>query len=59
VEPVVTFPTKHETDVVGLGFAATGQFVMSCDDKTTLIIWSIRGEVRENECILLDNTYIS
>jgi len=45
VEPVVTFPCRHETDVVGMGFAATGQYVMTCSDKTTMIIWSIRGEV--------------
>ncbi len=45
IEAVVTFPCRHETDVVGMGFSPTGQYVMTCSDKTTLIIWSIRGEV--------------
>ncbi len=31
--------------MIGVGFAATGLYVMTCSDKTTLIIWSIRGEV--------------
>lgn len=45
VESVVTFPSRHDTDMAGLGFASTGRFVMTCSDKTTLIVWSIRGDV--------------
>ncbi len=45
ISAVVTFPAKHESDVIGLGFASTGKFVMTCSDKTDMIIWSIRGDV--------------
>ncbi len=46
VEAVVKFPVFHETeDVVGLGFSPTGQYVMTCSAKTTLAVWSIRGEL--------------
>ena len=41
---MVSFPKRHDTDVIGLGFACTGRFVMTCSDKTTLVLWSIRGE---------------
>lgn len=45
IQPCVTFPAQHETDVIGLGFSPTGKFVMTCSDKTSLLIWSIHGDV--------------
>ncbi len=57
IESVVTFPCRHETDVIGLGFSPTGQYVMTCSDKTTLIIWSIRGEVLAQADTYHMNTY--
>jgi len=41
----VTFPKKHETDIVGMGIAANGKYIATCNDKTELIIWSLKGEV--------------
>ena len=45
IQPVVTFPTHHTTDAIGLGFSPTGKYVMTCSDKTNLAIWSIKGEL--------------
>lgn len=47
VQVAMTFPSKHgDTDVIiGLGMSATGKFIMTCSDKTQLIIWDIKGEV--------------
>jgi WD40 repeat protein len=41
----VTFPSKHETDIIGLGIAANGKFIATCTDKTDLIVWSLKGDV--------------
>jgi len=41
----VTFPKVHLTDVIGMGMAATGKFIATCNDKTELLIWSLKGEV--------------
>lgn len=57
VTAVVSFPCKHDTDVVGMGIAATGQYVMSCSDKTTLIIWNLKGEVLSQLDTYHMNTY--
>ncbi len=54
---VLTFPRLHETDAVGLGFASTGKFVMTCSDKTTLTVWSIRGQEFASVDTYLMSTY--
>jgi len=41
----ITFPPKHETDIIGLGIAANGKFIATCSDKTDLIIWNLKGDV--------------
>lgn len=41
----VSFPRKHETDIIGLGIAATGKFIATCSDKTDMIIWNLKGEI--------------
>ena len=41
----VTFPAKHQTDIIGMGISATGRFIATCSDKTELIVWNLKGEV--------------
>eukprot|EP00092_Neocalanus_flemingeri_P108238 GFUD01138988.1.p1 GENE.GFUD01138988.1~~GFUD01138988.1.p1 ORF type:complete len:282 (+),score=104.20 GFUD01138988.1:69-914(+) len=41
----VTFPAKHQTDIIGMGISATGKFIATCSDATDLIVWSLKGEV--------------
>jgi len=41
----VSFPPKHETDIIGLGIAANGKFIATCTDKTDLIVWNLKGDV--------------
>uniref|UniRef100_A0A0P4W3S7 Uncharacterized protein n=1 Tax=Scylla olivacea TaxID=85551 RepID=A0A0P4W3S7_SCYOL len=44
----MTFPQHdREADVIALDVAVTGKFIMSCNNKNQLIIWSLRGEVME------------
>ena len=46
VQALLDFPQCHKTaDVVGMGFASSGHFVMTCADDNTLLIWSIKGDV--------------
>jgi len=45
INVAVTFPSLHETDIVGLGIASTGRFIITCSDKTDLIVWDLKGEV--------------
>jgi len=41
----VSFPKVHLTDVIGMGMAATGKFIATCNDKTELLVWSLKGDV--------------
>ncbi|CAL1531957.1 unnamed protein product [Lymnaea stagnalis] len=41
----VTFSKKHKTDIIGVGIASSGRFIMSCSGDTTIIIWDLKGEV--------------
>jgi len=53
----VTFPAKHETDIIGMGISATGKYIATCSDKTDLIIWSLKGEVLERLDTVHNLTY--
>ncbi|KAG0711226.1 Transducin beta-like protein 2 [Chionoecetes opilio] len=44
----LTFPQHdREADVIALDVAVTGKFIMTCNNKNQLVIWSLRGEVME------------
>lgn len=34
----------HETDVIGMGIASSGKFIMTCSNKTDMVIWDLKGE---------------
>lgn len=36
-------PQVHEEDVIGLGIACHGRFIMTCSAKTELVLWDLRG----------------
>ncbi|KAL5016827.1 hypothetical protein ScPMuIL_006416 [Solemya velum] len=42
------FPKKHEAEIIDMGIASNGKFVMTCTGDTSIIIWSIKGEVMAN-----------
>ncbi|XP_069703102.1 transducin beta-like protein 2 isoform X3 [Periplaneta americana] len=44
VAKALTFPKHHEDDVVGLGIACNGKYIMSCSDKNELVVWDLKGE---------------
>lgn len=39
-----TFPKAHDTDIVGMGIATNGKFIMTCSNKTDLVLWDLKGE---------------
>ncbi|XP_008196781.2 transducin beta-like protein 2 isoform X4 [Tribolium castaneum] len=41
----LTFPKAHETDVIGMGIASNGRYIMSCSNKTDLVIWDLKGQI--------------
>lgn len=42
----LTFPIAYsEDDIVGLGIASTGKYIMTCSNKTDLIVWDLRGQI--------------
>ena len=43
----VSFPAHHKTDTIGMGISPSGKFIASCNDKTELIIWSLKGDILE------------
>jgi len=34
----------HADDVVGLGIACNGKYMMSCSEKNDLVVWDLKGE---------------
>ncbi|XP_066153049.1 transducin beta-like protein 2 [Euwallacea fornicatus] len=40
----LTFPKAHETDVIGMDIASNGKFIMTCSNKTDLVIWDLKGD---------------
>ncbi|KAJ8979981.1 hypothetical protein NQ317_013730 [Molorchus minor] len=40
----LTFPKAHETDIIGMGIASSGKFIMSCSNKTDMVIWNLKGQ---------------
>ncbi|XP_046384384.1 transducin beta-like protein 2 [Ischnura elegans] len=44
VEKGITFPKHHTEDVIGLDIACTGRYIMTCSEKTDLVIWDLKGQ---------------
>ncbi|KAJ1530546.1 hypothetical protein ONE63_005434 [Megalurothrips usitatus] len=44
VSKAITFPKAHVEDAVGMDIAANGRFIMTCSEKTDLVLWDLRGE---------------
>ncbi|KAG8230687.1 hypothetical protein J437_LFUL010764 [Ladona fulva] len=44
VEKGFTFPKHHNEDVIGLDIACNGRFIMSCSEKTDLLLWDLKGQ---------------
>merc|ERR1712142_106395 len=53
----VTFPAKHQTDIIGMGISATGKFIATCSDKTELIVWNLKGDVLDRIDTVHNLTY--
>ncbi|XP_023232960.1 transducin beta-like protein 2 isoform X2 [Centruroides sculpturatus] len=56
-EPIIVFPKKHKSDIINIGIACTGQYMMSCSKDTTIIIWDLKGEVLATIDTLHINNY--
>ena len=37
------FPQQHKADIINVGVSATGKFIMSCSNDTTIVIWDLKG----------------
>ncbi|XP_049818407.1 transducin beta-like protein 2 [Aethina tumida] len=40
----LTFPKAHTEEVIGMDIASTGKFIISCSNKTDLIVWDLKGQ---------------
>ncbi|KAG9263202.1 transducin beta-like protein 2 [Astyanax mexicanus] len=39
------FPQRHKGVIINIGIAATGKFIMTASEDTTILIWDLKGEV--------------
>ncbi|XP_048839821.1 transducin beta-like protein 2 [Brienomyrus brachyistius] len=39
------FPKRHKGNVINIGVAETGKFIMTASTDTTILIWDLKGEV--------------
>ena len=37
------FPQEHKADIINVGVSASGKFIMSCSNDTTIVIWNLKG----------------
>jgi WD40 repeat protein len=37
------FPQQHKADIINVGVSASGKFIMSCSNDTTIVIWNLKG----------------
>ncbi|XP_054716385.1 LOW QUALITY PROTEIN: transducin beta-like protein 2 [Uloborus diversus] len=44
VEPILKFPELHNVDIIDVGIACNGHFIMSCSADTTIVIWDLKGQ---------------
>ncbi|XP_050508502.1 transducin beta-like protein 2 isoform X2 [Diabrotica virgifera virgifera] len=52
-----TFPKHHETDIVGMGIASNGKFIITCSNKTDLVVWDLKGQkMAVLDTYLMNNT---
>ncbi|XP_064459196.1 transducin beta-like protein 2 isoform X2 [Ornithodoros turicata] len=45
VEHLLTFPEQHKAEILNIGIACNGHFIMSISGDTTLCVWNLKGEV--------------
>ncbi|KAK5641744.1 hypothetical protein RI129_010291 [Pyrocoelia pectoralis] len=53
----ITFTKVCDDDIVGLGISSNGKFIISCSNKTDLVIWDLRGQQLARIDTYLMNTY--
>jgi len=53
----VSFPAHHKTDTIGMGISPSGKFIASCNDKTELIIWNLKGDILDKIDTVHNLTY--
>ncbi|XP_077995758.1 transducin beta-like protein 2 [Glandiceps talaboti] len=39
------FPKRHERDIINIGIASNGKYMMTAASDTTILIWDLKGEV--------------
>ena len=53
----VSFPSHHKTDTIGMGISPSGKFIASCNDKTELNIWNLKGDILDKIDTVHNLTY--
>ncbi|GIY59527.1 transducin beta-like protein 2 [Caerostris extrusa] len=49
-EMILNFPSAHKADIINIGIACNGHFIMSCSSDTSIIIWDLKGQRQRNCC---------
>ncbi|CAL1268086.1 unnamed protein product [Larinioides sclopetarius] len=56
-ELILTFPSTHKADIINIGIACNGHFIMSCSSDTTIVVWDLKGQVLATVDTLHINNY--
>ncbi|KFM56868.1 Transducin beta-like protein 2, partial [Stegodyphus mimosarum] len=57
IEPILKFPEAHNADIINIGIACNGHFIMSCSSDTTIIVWDLKGQILATVDTLHINNY--
>lgn len=58
ITPAFDFPHKHNAEIINIGVACNGNFVMSCYNDTTIKIWTIKGDLLHTiDTLQVNNTH--
>ncbi|GFS56585.1 transducin beta-like protein 2 [Nephila pilipes] len=56
-EMILNFPTAHKADIINIGIACNGHFIMSCSSDTSIIVWDLKGQILATVDTLHINNY--
>ncbi|CAG9856702.1 unnamed protein product [Phyllotreta striolata] len=52
-----TFPKQHETDIISIDIQRNGKFIITCSNRTDLVIWDLKGQkLAQIDTYLMNNT---
>merc|ERR1712055_1257101 len=57
ISPALEFKKYSDDEVIGLDIACTGRYIMTCTNKTQIVIWDLKGSILTEVDNRMNQTY--